>query len=133
MQHAMNVGLFVNCLNQILQRHNQAFGPEFRRKKTSGKITGEIDSFFKAVYKFLCIARFGTASRSEFFLQNLSDESCTSEMLPKLIVEVMTKAAAFAIRHLRDLLVESSPFNHLALVRCRPFVDTSIELPNENS
>jgi hypothetical protein len=54
-------------------------------------------------------------------------------MLPKLIVEVMTKPAALAIRHLRDLLVESSPFNHLALVRCRPFIDTSIEFPNENS
>jgi hypothetical protein len=132
-QYATNAGLFANGLSQILQRNYQAFSPEFRRKEPTGKVPGEIDPLFKAVNQFLCLARFGAASRSEFFLQNLGGESRASEVLPELVVEIVAQPSPLTIRHLRDLLIKSPALYHLALVRCSAFVDTSIEFPNDSS
>ena len=127
----LNAGLFTDGLSQILQRDDQAFGLEFRRKEATGKVPGEINPFFKAAHQFLCIAGFRVASCREFFLQYLSGESRASEVLPQLIVQIVAQPPPLTIRHLRDLLIESSPLNRLALVRCSPFFYTPIEFPNE--
>src|SRR4029077_4878405 len=99
---------------------------EFWRKEATGKVPGEIDPFFEAAHQFLCIAGVRIASCREFFLQYLSRERRASEVLPQLIVQIVAHPSPLTIRHLRDLLIESSPLKHLALVRCSPFVDTPI-------
>src|SRR6478735_3712502 len=123
-QNAFNAGLFTDGLSQILQRDDQAFGLEFWRKEATGKVPGEINPFFKAAHQVLCIAGFRIASCREFFLQHLSPESRASEVLPQLIVQIVAQPPPLTIRHLRDLLIESSPLNGLALVRCSPFFYT---------
>src|SRR6478672_2419264 len=116
--------------NQLV---DQAFGFEFWRKEATGKVPGETNPFFEAAHQFLCIAGVRIASCREFFLQYLSRESRASKVLPQLIVQIVAQPSPLTIRHLSDLLIESSPLKHLALVRCSPFVDASIEFPNENS
>src|SRR4029077_4348955 len=130
-QNALNAGLFTNGLSQILQCDDQAFGLEFWRKEATRKVPGEINPFFKAAHQLLCIAGFRVASCREFFLQYLSRESRASQVLPQFVMQIVAQPPPLTIRHLRDLLIESSPLNRLALVRCSPFVDTSIEFPNE--
>src|SRR6476469_7782481 len=132
-QNAFNAGLLTDGFSQILQRDDQAFGLEFWRKEATGKVPGETNPFFEAAHQFLCIAGVRIASCREFFLQYLSCESRASEVLPQLIVQIVAQPSPLTIRHLSDLLIESSPLKQHALARCYPFFDTSIELPNENS
>jgi hypothetical protein len=63
----------------------------------------------------------------------LGGESRSSEMLPKLIVEIVTQPSPLTIRHLRDFLIESPPLEHLALVRRCSFVDATIKFSNKHA
>jgi hypothetical protein len=63
----------------------------------------------------------------------LGCESRAGQVLAQAVVEVLSQTSPFAIRHLRDFLVQSLSLTHFALQRRRPFLDASIQLPYQGA